>query len=123
MRHAVFLAPVGRFANHERLLDVARAAEAHGWDGLFMWDHTLRRETAEVLDPWVMLGALAAATERLRLGPIARRRLIKLARKIVTVDVMSKAVSPWGSWPAATRASRSEGRVVTRGFPARDGRR
>ena len=60
MRHAVFLAPVGRFANPERLLDVARAAEAHGWDGLFMWDHTLRRETAEVLDPWVLLGALAA---------------------------------------------------------------
>ena len=82
MRHAVFLASVGRFANPERLLDVARAAVAHGWDGLFMWDHTLRRETAEVLDPWVMLGALAAATERLRLGPIARRRLIKLARRL-----------------------------------------
>ena len=94
MRHAVFLAPVGRFADPERLLDVAQAAEAHGWDGLFLWDHTLRRETAEVLDPWVMLGALAAATERLRLGPmitpIARRRLIKLAREIVSVDVMSK---------------------------------
>ncbi len=94
MRHAVLLAPVGRFANPERLLDVARAAEAHGWDGLFLRDHTLRRATAEVLDPWVMLGAVAAATERLRLGPmitpIAQRRLIKLAREIVTVDVMSK---------------------------------
>ena len=66
MRHAVFLAPVGRFADPERLLDVARAAEAHGWDGLFLWDHTLRRETAEVLDPWVM--PACGATERLRLG-------------------------------------------------------
>lgn len=54
----------------------------------------MRRETAEVLDPWVMLGALATATERLRLGPmitpIAHRRMIKLAREIVTVDVISK---------------------------------
>ncbi|MEO0492317.1 MAG: LLM class flavin-dependent oxidoreductase [Actinomycetota bacterium] len=93
MRHAVFLAPFGPFADPERLLDVARAAEEHGWDGLFLWDHTLRRETDEVLDPWVMLGALAAATDRLRLGPmitpIVRRRLIKLAREILTVDVLS----------------------------------
>lgn len=38
------------------------------------------RQTVEVLDPWVMHGALAAATER----------LIKLARKVVTVDVITK---------------------------------
>ncbi|MEM8706029.1 MAG: LLM class flavin-dependent oxidoreductase [Actinomycetota bacterium] len=93
MRHAVFLAPFGPFADPERLLDLARAAEESGWDGLFLWDHTLRRESDEILDPWVMLGALAAATDRLRLGPmitpIVRRRLIKLAREIVTVDAVS----------------------------------
>ncbi|MEM8705829.1 MAG: LLM class flavin-dependent oxidoreductase [Actinomycetota bacterium] len=93
MRHAVFLAPFGPFADPERLLDLACAAEEHGWDGLFLWDHTLRRESDEILDPWVMLGALAAATDRLRLGPmitpIVRRRLIKLAREIVTVDALS----------------------------------
>lgn len=93
MRHAVFLAPAGPFADPGRLLDLARAAEDSGWDALFLWDHTLRRETPEVLDPWVMLGALAGATERLRLGPmitpIVRRRVIKLAREIMTVDALS----------------------------------
>lgn len=93
MRHAVFLAPAGPFADPGRLLDVARATEDAGWDALFLWDHTLRRETPEVLDPWVMMGALAAATERIRLGPmitpIVRRRVIKLAREIQTVDVLS----------------------------------
>lgn len=93
MRHALFLAPFGPFAAPHRLLDLAAAAEECGWDGLFLWDHTLRREADDILDPWVMLGALATATTTLRLGPmitpIARRRLIKLAREVVTVDALS----------------------------------
>ncbi len=94
MRHAVFVPPFGPLADPGRLLELAAATEEHGWDGLFLWDHVMRRDPAvPVLDPWVAFGAIASVTERIRIGPmvtpIIRRRLIKLAREIVTVDALS----------------------------------
>lgn len=75
-------------------MDLGRAVEESGWDGLFLWDHVLRPESNEIIDTWVALGALATATTRLRLGPmvtpIPRRRPIKLAREIITVDLLSQ---------------------------------
>lgn len=93
MRHAVFVAPFGPLADPYRLVDLAHASEEAGWDGLFLWDHVLRPESNEILDPWVTLGVIAAETHRLRLGtmvtPLVRRRLLKLAREVVTVDLLS----------------------------------
>ena len=47
-----------------------------------------------VADPWVALAAVAAATERIRIGPLvtplARRRVHKLARETVTLDHLSR---------------------------------
>ena len=94
MRHAVFVAPFGELADPRRMLDVAVAVEESGWDALFLWDHVLRRDTTiDVADPWVLMGAIATATERIRIGPmvtpVVRRRLVKLAREAVTVDALS----------------------------------
>jgi len=94
MRHAVFVAPFGALADPHRLIELAQAAEASGWDALFLWDHVLRRDPAvPIADPWVMMGAVATATERLRVGPMVtplpRRRLVKLAREALTVDALS----------------------------------
>lgn len=75
--------------------EIAATAEAHGWDGFFVWDHVLRRaeEPQEIADPWVSLAVVAAATERLRLGPmvtpITRRRPVKLARETLSLDHLS----------------------------------
>ena len=82
-------------ADPRALIDLATAAEAEGWDGLFLWDHVLRAasEPPEVADPWIALSAIAAATTSIRLGPmitpIARRRPQKLAREAVTLDHLS----------------------------------
>lgn len=70
------------------------AAEARGWDGVFLWDHIVHRPPVRaVSDPWVALSAIAARTERLRLGPmvtpLSRRRVQKLARETVTLDHLS----------------------------------
>lgn len=93
MKHGIFVAPFGRFADPHKLVDLAATAEESGWDGVFLWDHVLRTETNEIIDSWVSLGAMAAATESIRLGPmvtpVPRRRPIKLAREILTVDLMS----------------------------------
>ena len=93
MRHAVFVAPFGPLADPYRLIDLAHACEETGWDGLFLWDHVLRPESNEIIDPWVSLGVIAAETHRLRLGtmvtPLVRRRMLKLAREVLTVDLLS----------------------------------
>lgn len=93
VKHGVFVAPFGQLADPHKLVDLAATAEESGWDGVFLWDHVLRPESDEIVDTWVSLGAMAAATERIRLGPmvtpVPRRRPIKLAREILTVDLMS----------------------------------
>lgn len=96
MRHALFLPPFGPLADPRVLMDVAQAAEARGWDGLFVWDHVLRPpdEPQEIADPWVALAAVATVTTTMRLGPmvtpIVRRRPQKLARETATLDHLSR---------------------------------
>lgn len=51
---------------------LAQAAEEHGLEGLFRSDHysAIIRPAAGALDAWATLAALAAVTERLRLGTL-----------------------------------------------------
>lgn len=71
------------------VLELARRAEAAGWDGFFLWDH-LTAWRPPISDPWVMLGAVAAHTERITLGPLivplARRRPPKVALEAATLE-------------------------------------
>lgn len=96
LRHALYLPPFGELADPHVMVDLAVAAEGAGWDGLFLWDHVLRPpgEPADTADVWVQLAAVAAATSRLRLGPmvtpVVRRRPQKLAREAVTLDHLSR---------------------------------
>jgi alkanesulfonate monooxygenase SsuD/methylene tetrahydromethanopterin reductase-like flavin-dependent oxidoreductase (luciferase family) len=79
----------------QALVDLALIAEEAGWDGFFLWDHIQLDAGARphVDDPWVVLGAIASRTGRVRLGtlvtPVARRRPWKLAREITTLDHLS----------------------------------
>jgi alkanesulfonate monooxygenase SsuD/methylene tetrahydromethanopterin reductase-like flavin-dependent oxidoreductase (luciferase family) len=74
-------------------IELARAAEAAGWDGVFTWDGIHVGDEVEVHDPWVLMSAFAMATERVRIGaiiqPLARRRPWKVAREAVTLDHVS----------------------------------
>jgi alkanesulfonate monooxygenase SsuD/methylene tetrahydromethanopterin reductase-like flavin-dependent oxidoreductase (luciferase family) len=95
LRHGVYLPPFNDLADPRRLMDVAVMAEECGWDGLFLWDHVLRRpeQASDVADPWIALAAIACATTRLKIGtmvtPLARRRPQMLAREVVTLDHLS----------------------------------
>lgn len=86
---------VPNFGTPWGLISLAREAEASGWDGFFMWDHVVYRKRAdkEMVDPWVVLGAIAGSTERIKLGtlitPVSRRRPWKLARETATLDHLS----------------------------------
>ena len=84
----------GDFADPHRIVELARAAEHAGWDGLFLWDHVIRRQPWQpMIDPWVTLAAVAVATDRLVLGPmvtpLARRRVSVVARETATLDVLA----------------------------------
>ena len=73
-------------------LDLAVLAEGSGWDGVFGWDAISMGKT-EVPDPWTLLAAIAARTERVRLGAMvfapARRRPWTLAKQAITLDHLS----------------------------------
>ena len=95
VKRGIFVAPFDELVDPCLLGELARSAEAHGWDGFFLWDHVnYRPPVRAVADPWVALAAIACATETLRLGPmvtpLSRRRVHKLARETVTLDHLSR---------------------------------
>jgi len=70
------------------------AAEEAGWDGFFLWDHLLWDEPeGQVADPTVVISAVAARTDRIRIAimvnSLARRRPAKVARETATLDVLT----------------------------------
>jgi alkanesulfonate monooxygenase SsuD/methylene tetrahydromethanopterin reductase-like flavin-dependent oxidoreductase (luciferase family) len=80
----------------EQWLALALATEDAGLDGLFRSDHyrsIMRGDPAGSLDAWATLAALAARTERIRLGtmvsPVTFRPASVLAKNVVTVDHIS----------------------------------
>jgi alkanesulfonate monooxygenase SsuD/methylene tetrahydromethanopterin reductase-like flavin-dependent oxidoreductase (luciferase family) len=94
VKRAIDVAPFGELADPRVLAELAIAAEERGWDGFFVWDHIVYRAPVRaVADPWVALAAVACATSRLRIGPLItplpRRRVHKVARETVTLDLLS----------------------------------
>lgn len=87
--------------------DLARAVEEHGFESLFVPEHThipvnlrtlrargpVPRTHAETFDPLLSLAIAAAVTSRLRLGTgvclVTQRDPIVLAREVATLDVFS----------------------------------
>lgn len=91
---AVGVPNLGTFGDPALLVKLARAAEEAGWDGFFVWDHLLYRDPEwPVADPTVVVSAIAARTERIRLGvlvtALARRRVAKVAKETATLDRLS----------------------------------
>lgn len=93
-KRGIFVAPFDELADPRVIARLAAEAEERGFDGFFVWDHVAYRPpTRAVADPWVALSAIAAATERVRIGalvtPLSRRRVQKLARETATLDLLS----------------------------------
>ena len=95
MRFGLNVQNFGVFGDPALLVELARDAEAAGWDGLFLWDHLYLRDGPDrpFADPTVTIAAIAASTSTIRIGPMvtspARHRPWKLAREIVTLDRLS----------------------------------
>ncbi|MFN2590534.1 MAG: LLM class flavin-dependent oxidoreductase [Actinomycetota bacterium] len=81
----------------EKVLAAATASERLGYDGLFAFDHFFPpggRPDQPSLEAFTTLGAVAAATERVRLGTLVTRAVLRppgmLAKLTTTVDVISE---------------------------------
>ncbi|MCB7137916.1 LLM class flavin-dependent oxidoreductase [Cellulosimicrobium marinum] len=83
---------VGSFGSATQVVEMAVAAEEHGWDGFFSWDG-ISVMAVDTFDPWAMLAAAAVRTERVTLGAMVfalpRRRPWEVARQALTVDHLS----------------------------------
>ncbi len=92
MRYGIEVVPFGDFADPRAIIHLAELAEASGWEGLWIWDHVVM--PFGVGDPWVMLAAVAARTEKLRLcvgvSPLPRYRPHLLARTLTALDLLSQ---------------------------------
>ena len=93
MRYAIDIPNFGDFADPRLVGQIARDAEAAGWDAVWVWDHVQRDAGVPYADPWILLTVIALATERVRIGPMVtplpRRRPWLVAREAVTLDHLS----------------------------------
>ena len=91
--YAVGLPTVGEFGHVRTLLDLAVAAERHGWDGVHLWDHVLYHEPDwPVASPIVAAAAIAAATTRLRIiltVALPRRQVQDVAQDTAAIAALS----------------------------------
>jgi probable F420-dependent oxidoreductase len=105
MNFGVYIFPTDYSIN---VIELGRALEERGLESLFVTEHThipssrrtpwpgggeLPREYSHILDPFVALGAVAAATSRLLLGTgiclVVERDPIVTAKEVATLDLLS----------------------------------
>lgn len=101
MRYGIVVSNMDVYSDPCEVVRLAQTAEAAGWEGLFIWDHLGFVWNAPSADPWVVLSAVAASTERIRIGtdvsPLARHRPHLVANALATLDVLSGGRAIFGA--------------------------
>jgi alkanesulfonate monooxygenase SsuD/methylene tetrahydromethanopterin reductase-like flavin-dependent oxidoreductase (luciferase family) len=94
-KSGIYIANHGITSNPHDYIKLAKSGEEYGWDGFFLWDHVFLpwAKDQDVLDPWIILSAIATQTNNIAIGttvtPLARRRPMIIAREAITIDILS----------------------------------
>ena len=94
-RFGLYVPNYGKSSLGRTLVDMAVEAERSGWDGFFLWDHTVdeRNQRFPIADTYTTLAAIAARTKRIRIGitvsALPRRRPWIVARQAANIDQLS----------------------------------
>jgi alkanesulfonate monooxygenase SsuD/methylene tetrahydromethanopterin reductase-like flavin-dependent oxidoreductase (luciferase family) len=90
---ALFRTPSLPVVDPQLCLNLAREADAEGFDSLWAPDHLMVGVDDDVLEGWTVLSAVAAVTHRARLGLIQQSNLFRApgpsARALTTLDGIS----------------------------------
>jgi alkanesulfonate monooxygenase SsuD/methylene tetrahydromethanopterin reductase-like flavin-dependent oxidoreductase (luciferase family) len=93
MKYGIHLPAFGALGDVRLVAEWARDAERAGWDGFFLWDQITMEWDLPLIDMTVTLAAIALNTEKICFGtlvtPLARRRPVKFAREMLTLDHLS----------------------------------
>ncbi|NHJ49598.1 MAG: LLM class flavin-dependent oxidoreductase, partial [Asgard group archaeon] len=95
IKYGVYIANFGKGWTADDFVELAKESEKAGWDGFFLWDHLYPGDMPEanVIDPFVVLAAIASQTKKIRIGttvtPLSRRSPWQVARETATLDHLS----------------------------------
>ncbi|HLN17414.1 MAG TPA: LLM class flavin-dependent oxidoreductase [Acidimicrobiales bacterium] len=98
-----------RRAYHD-VLEQAVAGERHGWDAFWTVEHHFLQEFSHCSNPEVLYGAVAALTERIRIGygvrlmPQPYNHPVRTAESVAVLDLISNGRVDFGTGRSSTRA-------------------
>src|SRR6185437_10793105 len=80
-------------------LAVAEAAEAHGLDGVFAYDHMFRRDRhgnrRPAMEMFALMGAVASATKRIAVGSLVARATLRPPATLANgFDTLARVLGP-----------------------------
>lgn len=108
LKVGLLLPHFGKFADRDRLLRTAVEAESYGFDSVWVRDHVVytphkHEDPSRVhADPFVVLSAVAAVTQRITLGSavfIPHRHPIHMALSLGSLDLLAgpgRIIAGWG---------------------------
>ena len=94
-KYGIALIQFNEFSDPNLVIEFAIEAEQAGWDGIFLCDHLYysREPINSISETWVLLSAIAAKTQTLKLGtyvsPLPKYHPWQLAKITATLDVLS----------------------------------
>ena len=114
---------------YQNVLEQAVAAERFGWDAIWTVEHHFLDEYSHCSNPEILYGAIAARTERIRLGygvrlmPQPYNHPVRTAESVAVLDLISNGRVDFGTGRSATRVPSSRVSASIPRRPARCGKR
>ncbi len=102
--------PDSEYLAYQQTLEQAVAGDRWGWDAFWTVEHHFLQEYSHCSNPEVLYGAIAARTERIRLGygvrlmPQPYNHPVRTAESVAVLDLLSGGRVDLGTGRSATRA-------------------